>query len=130
MSLFHSPNFLRFALLADAVASGVLGLGMAALAGPLSSLLGLPTALPRYVGMLLIAWAAAVLWIGSRAQPSRGAVWAVIGLNALWAVDSVLLLLTGWIEPTTLGLVFILFQAAAVAVFAELQYVGLRRAAA
>lgn len=126
----RAPEFLRFALIADAAASGALGLGLAALAGPLSGLLGLPEALPRYVGIFLIVWAAGVLWLGTRARPARRAVWAVIAVNAVWALDSVLLLLSGWIAPTALGVAFILVQAAAVAVFAEIQYVGLRRRAA
>ena len=126
----RSPGFLRFALIADAAASGALGLGLAALAGPLAGLLGLPEALPRYAGVFLIVWAAGVLWLGTRARPPRAAVWAVIAVNAAWAVDSILLLLVGWIAPTALGMAFILVQAAAVAVFAEIQYVGLRRAAA
>src|SRR3546814_17229685 len=66
----RSPGFLRFALLADAAASGVLGLGMTVLAGPLAHLLGLPEALPRTVGLVLIVWAAAVLWLGTRSRPS------------------------------------------------------------
>src|ERR671915_386249 len=45
-----------------------------------------------------------------------------------YAGDSVLLLLTGWVAPTALGYTFIVFQAAVVALFAELQYVGLRKA--
>ena len=126
----RSPEFLRFALIADAAASGVLGLGLATLAGPLSGLLGLPEALPRYVGVFLMVWAAGVLWLGTRARPARGAVWAVIAVNAVWAVDSILLLLSGWIAPTALGMAFILVQAAAVALFAEVQYIGLRRRAA
>jgi hypothetical protein len=37
---------------------------------------------------------------------------------------------SGGIAPTTLGVVFVLFQAVAVAGFADLQYVGLRKSAA
>ncbi len=130
MSVLRPSGFLRFALLADAAASGVLGSGMALLSDPLAAMLGLPEALPRHVGAVLLVWAAFVLWLATRRHPPRGAVWTVIGLNALWAFDSVLLLLTGWIAPTTLGIAFILIQAVAVAAFAECQYVGLRRAAA
>jgi hypothetical protein len=54
-------------------------------------------------------------------------VWAVIVLNALWTVDSILLLLSGWIEPTELGYGFVIFQAFGVAMFAGLEYFGLRR---
>jgi hypothetical protein len=54
----------------------------------------------------------------------------VIGINALWVADSVLLLLGGWVNPTGLGYAFVLFQAAVVAGFADAQYLGLRRSAA
>jgi hypothetical protein len=65
--------------------------------------------------------------LASREQPARFAVWAVIGLNVLWAVDSFLLLATGWVAPNALGYVFIVGQALTVGVLAELEYVGLRR---
>jgi hypothetical protein len=45
----------------------------------------------------------------------------------LWALDSVLLLVSGWIEPTVLGEMFVLGQALIVAVLAELEFLGLRR---
>ena len=67
-------------------------------------------------------------WLSSRAELSRAAVMTIVVLNALWVVESVLLLLSGWVSPTTLGIAFVLFQAAVVAVLAELQFVGQRRA--
>jgi hypothetical protein len=54
-------------------------------------------------------------------------VFAVVACNGLWALDSVLLLVTGWIEPTVLGEVFVLGQALTAAVLAELEFLGLRR---
>jgi hypothetical protein len=44
-------------------------------------------------------------------------------------LDCVALLFTGWIDPTLLGVAFILMQAVVVAAFAELQVIGLRRLA-
>lgn len=38
-----------------------------------------------------------------------------------------LLLIGNWVAPTMLGYAFVIGQAAAVALFAELQYVGLKR---
>jgi hypothetical protein len=61
---------------------------------------------------------------------ARLSVWAVIVCNALWAADSILLLMSGWVEPTGLGIIFVIAQAAAVAAFAEVEYFGMRRAAA
>jgi hypothetical protein len=51
----------------------------------------------------------------------------VIACNALWAVDSVALLLTGRIAPTAWGHAFVVAQALIVAGFAWLQHLGLRR---
>lgn len=62
--------------------------------------------------------------------PARAAVWGVIGLNIVWALDSVVLLFTGWVEPNALGYAFILGQALFVAVLTELEYIGLRRSTA
>ncbi|MCC7275679.1 MAG: hypothetical protein IT561_23615 [Alphaproteobacteria bacterium] len=124
----RSATFLRRALLADAAISGAAGLVCVLGAGTLGGLLHMPEPLLRYAGIALLPFTAFVLWVATRDRPARAAVWAVIVCNAAWAADSVLLLLSGWIDPSALGLVFIAVQAAAVAVFAELQYVGLRRA--
>jgi hypothetical protein len=48
-------------------------------------------------------------------------------LNALWAVDSILLLVTGWVTPTELGNTFVVAQALGVASFAVLEYFGFKR---
>ena len=50
----------------------------------------------------------------------------MIGLNASWAVGSVVVALTGAGTPTTVGAVWILVQAVVVACFAVLQAAGLR----
>jgi hypothetical protein len=54
----------------------------------------------------------------------------VIVANALWAADSIVLLLSGWVAPTALGYGFVIAQAVVVAVFAEIQYSDLRKQAA
>jgi hypothetical protein len=48
-------------------------------------------------------------------------------INLAWASGSVLLLVSGRIQPSGLGHAVILGQAFAVAALAELQYVGLRK---
>lgn len=126
--MLSTPSpFLRQVLLADALISGVTGLAMMLGAGLLADLLGLPAMLLRWAGLILLPFAALVGWLATRERLPSRAVWAVITLNALWAADCVLLVVAGLIEPTWLGLAFVLFQAAVVALFAELQYVGLRR---
>ncbi|HJV74524.1 MAG TPA: hypothetical protein VJ654_09905 [Noviherbaspirillum sp.] len=80
-------------------------------------------------GIILLPFAALVAYIATRAQLSRGWVWAVVIANALWVIDSIVLLLSGWVSPSLLGQAFVLAQALVVAVLAELEYVGLQKSA-
>ena len=127
--LAPTSTFLRNVLLADALVSGATGLLMTLAAGLLEPILRVPPALLRGAGLALLPYAAVVAWLARREALPRGAVWAVVACNAVWAVDCVALLVTGWIDPTLLGVAFILMQALVVAAFAELQVVGLRRIA-
>jgi len=122
-------SFLRLALLADALVSGATGLLAFAGAGILDGLLGLPAELLRYAGLSLIPYAAIVAYVGTRPNVSHAAVWAVIAFNALWSIDSIVLLVSGYVAPAALGYAFVIFQAVVVAGFAGLQYVGLRKEA-
>jgi hypothetical protein len=128
-SLAPTSAFLRNVLLADALVSGATGALMAVAAGVLDPILQVPAPLLRVAGLVLLPYAAVVAMLARRDTLSRAAVWAVIGCNALWAIDCVALLFTGWIDPGVLGVAFILVQAVVVAAFAELQVVGLRRLA-
>ena len=127
----HPTPFLRFALLGDAAASGATGLLLAAGAGMLAPLLGLPEGLLRVAGLLLLPYAAFVAWLGAR---NTGAPWAavraVVVINLLWALDSVLLLAVGPVAPNGLGVAFVLAQAVVVLGFAAMQWTALRGAAA
>ena len=127
MMYSDSSRFLRFALLADATISGAVGVLMLAGAGLLDGLLGLPAGLLRGAGLVLVPYVAALVWLARRDDVPRQAVWAVIAANGLWALACVLLLLSGLIAPTWLGVGFVLVQAVTVLVFAELQYMALRR---
>ena len=129
-TLRDSQTLLRRALWADAVASGAMGLLLAAAAGPLASLLGVDASFLRPVGIGFLPWAALLVWLAMRADIPRRVAWAVVIFNVLYSIDSLLLLVTGLVELTTLGYLFIVAQALAVAALAELQYFGLRRAAA
>ena len=127
MSQFHPSPFLRKALLLDAAASGATALLLIGGAGLLDGLLGLPVALMREAGLILIPYVAFVAWVGTRQLISRGAVWMIVAANALWAIASVGLLVSGWVAPTLLGHAFVIAQAAVVALLGELQYAGLKR---
>lgn len=120
--------FLRLALAADAIASGAMGVLLAALPAYLAGLLGLPEALLGYVGVFLLGYAMFVAWLATRRRPATALLWLVIVGNAIWVVDSLLLLASGWVGPTWLGYAFVVAQALAVGVFAQLQVIGVRKA--
>lgn len=127
MNVIRSWSFLRQVLLLDAVSSGLMGVGLVLLAAQLAELSQLPVSLLRGSGWALIPFAALVGWLASRQQPAPWAVWAVIGINVLWAADSVLLLFTEQVAPNAIGYAFVIGQAVVVGLFAELQFLGLRR---
>ncbi|MCG5219797.1 hypothetical protein [Streptosporangium sp. KLBMP 9127] len=115
------------ALWVDAVLCGAFGVLMTAAAGPLGDLMSLPTPFVRWVGIILLPIAAFVAYLASRPVPPRAGVWTLIAINALWAVDSIAVLFTGWLDPNPLGIAFIVAQALLVGGIAEFQYMGLRR---
>ena len=123
-----TSRLLRIALLADAAATAATALLLIGFSAPFESLLGLPATLSRTLGLGLVPYAALVAYLGTRPRISPGAVWAVIACNVFWVADSALLLMGNWIDPTPLGVAFVIVQAVAVAGFADLQFVGLRRA--
>lgn len=130
MSLIQPSPLLRNALALDAAACAGMGLLLATAAGPLAVPLGLPEGLLRGAGIVLLPCAALLGFLASRTILPRLAVYAVIGINLLWIVDSIAILLTGWLAPTGLGIAFVLAQAAAVAIVTELEVIGFRRSPA
>src|SRR5689334_9588314 len=126
----HPSRLLRRALAVDAALSGLSGFLMIIDAAPLNIVLGLPTELLRGVGLALLPWAAVNGWLATRRSVMRRAVWAVIGLNALWTLDCLGLLVSGLVAPTGLGTAFVIVQAVVVLALAEAQWLGLRRSVA
>src|SRR6266446_4506257 len=100
--MIHPSSFLRRAILADAIFSGVSALLLTFGAGALAPWLSLPEALLRETGVFLIA-------------------------NAAWTLASIALLFSGAVTPNLLGEAFVAIQAIAVGALAELQYLGLRK---
>ena len=125
--MIHSSQLLRRALLADAIFSGVGAAAMTLDAGALAPLFNLPEALLRETGLFLIAYTALVGWLGTRSSISKPLVMLVVAGNAAWTLASIALLFSGAVSPNLLGIAMVVAQAIATGVFAELQYVGLRR---
>ncbi len=125
--MIYASTFLRRALLADAVFSGISAIGLTLGAGVFAPLLNLPDALLRETGLFLIAYTALVGWLASRGSVPKALILLVVLGNAAWTVASIALLFSGWVTPNLLGELVVVAQAIATGVFAELQYVGLRR---
>jgi hypothetical protein len=125
--MIHPSLFLRRAIQADAIFSGVSALLLSFGAGALASLLNLPEALLRETGLFLIAYAALVGWLGTRPSMPKALVGMVIAGNAAWTLASIALLFSSAVMPNLLGEAFVVVQAVVVGVLAELQYIGLRR---
>jgi hypothetical protein len=127
MAFIQSSRFLRNALALDAAACAATGLLLSFGAGALSGLLGFPAEFLRGAGLVLLPCAAALAFLASRVRLPRIAIYAVIGINILWVADSILILVSGWFQPSTLGIAFVLAQAAAVAIVTELEVIGLKK---
>lgn len=126
MNRIRSSSLLRYVLAADAVASGATGLAVLTGAGLLGPVFGLPVALLREAGLILVPYAALIVCLVPRATLSRRTVWALVVINGLWAAESLLLLASRSVQPTALGVSFVLLQAVVVAAFAVMQAYAIR----
>jgi hypothetical protein len=117
----------RLAVRFDAAVTGAFG-ALLVIASPLlNGWLGIATPLLVALGVILVGYALVLEFVVAR-RPTPALVWEVIALNTLWVVASVVAVLTDALTLTTLGTVFVLAQAAAVALIADLQYLALRKA--
>ena len=112
----------------DALASGAMGVLLAAggwvLDGPLSA----PAAFLVPLGVFLVGYASLLWLIAGDGGRSRALGGLVVAGNIAWVVATAVTLLADWLTLTGLGTVLAILQAAAVVVFVELQWIGLRRA--
>ena len=118
-------TFLRRVLWVDTATCAATGALLALDDTLLAHLFGLPAALLFASGAALFPIAAFMLWTATRSRIPAAAAWLVILGNAGWVLASfgVLALLA----PTALGQAFVIAQAAAVALLAMLEVVGVRR---
>jgi hypothetical protein len=130
MNAFPVSPFLRKVLLADAGATAVTAIAMTFGASALSDILRLPAMLLLAAGLVLVPYAALVAYLATRERLRSTVLWTLIACNVLWALECTLLAFAGWVAPSALGSAFLVAQAVVVIAFAELQYVGLRRATA
>ncbi len=125
MSLVDRPEFLRTVLLVDAVTCVATGALMTVGAELVSRLTQIPQGLLMAAGLSLFPIAAFIAFVATRRPLLRTGVWLVIIGNIGWVLGSVLALVA--IAPNGHGYAFIITQAVAVAILAELEITGLRR---
>ncbi|MEC4015237.1 hypothetical protein [Streptomyces sp. H27-D2] len=124
-----TARLLRTVLRIDSASTAVMAVFLIAASGLLSSPTGMPMALSVAFGIYQLGGAAALALIAGYPTIPRGLGWAVIAVNVLSSVGCLILAFTGFAPLTGLGVAFMLAGAVVVAVFAELELIGLRRMA-
>jgi hypothetical protein len=111
---------MRRVLFLDAATCLATGLLLSLFAAPLAGLFGLPASLLLYAGLALFPIAAFMAAIALARVTPRWGIWIVILGNVAWVVASLAVLFVT--VPSMLGHVFVIAQAAAVAVLAAAEY--------
>ncbi len=122
-----SQQLLRYALRANAAFSTVCGIAMIAAFGPLSTTFGIkPSWLLPMTGGMLMLFATGLILISFRDAIDRAAAVTAVALDVGWVLGSAVLLLLPLTTLTATGWWAIAIVAETVAVFAVLQFLGLR----
>lgn len=127
-----TDSLLRFALRADATASGLMGIAGISVARWLARVSGTPIAFEYTLSVLFIAFAVGVFALAARPSVKsvkRTGIVVACG-NAVYTVATVGLVLSGVFPLTTVGVVLTLASGVYTLIMAELQYQGWRRAKA
>jgi ABC-type xylose transport system permease subunit len=125
MSPIQSNNTLQNVLLLDAATCIAAGALMAFGSNFVAGLTAIPAPLLTWAGLILFPCAALMIFAGLQASPSRPIVWLIVLGNIGWVIAS--LGVFAFIAPNALGTIFILAQAAVVAVLALLEHNALQR---
>jgi hypothetical protein len=123
-------SYLRKALLADAIVSGVASAGMIVGSALVAASFGLPSQLLLWAGLACVPFVALIAFVLRGETAPAGVIVAIIVINIAWVLASLFVAFGPAFAPTLIGKVFVVAQAATVALFAELQIIGLRRARA
>jgi hypothetical protein len=121
-----TDSLLRFAMRADAILTGLAGVAGIPLAGWLAELSGTTTTIEYSLSAFFIAYGIVVFGLAALPSVRRAGIGVVIA-NLLYTVAAVAVVLTDVWTMTTTGVVLTLATGVYTAVFAELQYQGVRR---
>ena len=120
-------RLLKSALLFDAAGSGAIAALHLALPDTLHDALGLPPTLLTATGLFLAGYVLVLVVLARSSAVWSALVWLVVAGNVGWAAASVVLMVTEAVPATPLGATYIAAQAAAVMLFAGLEWRGLLR---
>lgn len=123
-----TDSLLRFALRLDATLTGLLGLGIAAMADPMARLTGLTAVQGYIVGAAFVLYGLGVYALASLPDIRRVGV-ALVVFNTVGTVGFIAIAATGFLPLTAGGIAVALACSVYTAVFAVLQYLGVRRLA-
>lgn len=119
---------LRATLVTNAISTAICGLALLGAPCLVATMLGVPMpGVIATVGAGLVLYAGGLFWTASQQPILPPAAWAAIALDLGWVAGSVAVLGLGILTPAGTGLVALV--AAAVFVFAALQYWGVRQLA-
>ncbi|HEX2284212.1 MAG TPA: hypothetical protein VHI10_05180 [Mycobacterium sp.] len=121
-----SDSLLRFAMRADAVLTGLAGLAALPLAGWLAEISGTTTAFEYSMSAFFIVYGLVVFGLAALPSVKLPGI-AVVIANLMYTVAAVVFVIADWMPLTTTGVVLTLATGVYTAVFAELQYQGVRR---
>ncbi|MEM7348969.1 MAG: hypothetical protein AAF485_32475 [Chloroflexota bacterium] len=124
----HNAGFLNRVLQANAIFSATSGLLFMAASGWVDNFLGLGAPLALVIiGAMLFAYSISLFQSARQTPVNRQFTWTAIVMDAGWVVGSIIILVTGVFSLTVAGNWAVAIVADIVAMFAILQYYGLKR---
>lgn len=122
-------QFLRRVLLGNTLFSALIGVFLIVDAALVASMLHVPGRILTVLGVLIVLAALEMVWFATRPQLDLRFVKLILALDCAWVLVSIVLLLTELLPLTTGGKWTIGVVADIVALFALLEFLGLRRMA-
>ncbi|MCM3882626.1 hypothetical protein [Frankia sp. R82] len=124
----HDPaRLLRLVLRIDSGSTAVMGVVLIAASSLLVSPTGIPVAFSVGFGLYQLAGATALFFVATRPTIPSVLGWAVVGLNIVSGLGCLVVAVADLVSLTTFGIVFMIIGAMVVAVYAVLEYAGIRR---
>ena len=123
-----NDRLLRMALRGNGIFSTVSGALLVVASRPLAEFLGVSSAAALLsLGVILLLYAVDLFWMTSRENLSLPFAWFAIIMDVLWVIGSIVLLVADPLGLTVAGKWAIGLIAEAVALFAIVQWLGVRR---